>query len=295
MIRRRASSRLVLLLIVGALSTSVRTAAPAKNVLWKATGRGTVVYLVGSLHLLTADFYPLSPAMETAFKDSNLLVEELDLGEMASPESQLHMLTRGMLPEGRTLDNVVSPATFELVTKRLEGIGLPVEPLKRFKPWMLAVTLLGLEWQKAGFDPSLGLDQHFYDRAKIDGKPVEGLETVDYQVARFDGMSMEQQDRMLAETLRELDTETANVTALAVAWKAGDVATIERVVVEDVKREPDMYDRLLVERNRNWLPKIEALFARPGHAFVVVGAAHLVGPDGLVQALRAKGYKIEQL
>ena len=78
------------------------------------------------------------------------------------------------------------------------------------------------------------------------------------------------------------------MTTLANAWKAGDSATVERIVLQDVREEPVMYQRLLVDRNRNWLPKIEALFARRGRAFVVVGAAHLVGADGLISMLRAR-------
>jgi hypothetical protein len=65
-------------------------------------------------------------------------------------------------------------------------------------------------------------------------------------------------------------------------------------VLQDVKDDPFMYQRLLVERNQNWLPKVEALFARPRPAFVVVGAAHLVGPDGLIAMLRAKGVRVDQ-
>jgi uncharacterized protein YbaP (TraB family) len=154
---------------------------------------------------------------------------------------------------------------------------------------------MGLEWQKAGFDAELGLDKHFYDRAQTERKPVQGLETVEYQISFFDRMTMEEQDRMLAATLKDLDTGIASVTALADAWKAGDAPAVERVVLKELKAEPRMYQRLLVDRNRNWLPAIEALFARSGRAFVVVGAAHLVGPDGLLAMLKAKGYAIEQL
>lgn len=269
-------------------------AGAAQSFLWKATGKQNVVYLVGSVHLLTKDYYPPSPALEAAFQDSDLLVEEADLTEMLSPDSQLLLLMRGMLPPNQSLDKVLSPATYALVSNRVTDLGLPIEPLKRFKPWALALTLMALEWQNAGFDAEFGLDKHFYDRAQADGKPVQGLETADYQISRFDEMTFEQQDRLLAQTLKDVQNEKANVAALANAWQAGDAATIERIVMRDLKDDPVLYQRLLVERNRNWLPKIEALFSRRGHAFIVVGAAHLVGPDGLLAMLRAKGYSIEQ-
>ena len=268
--------------------------AQARNFLWKATGRQNAIYLVGSVHMLTRDYYPLNPALDAAFTESNLLVEEADLGEMLSPESQLTLLARVMLASSQSLDTVLSPATYALVTTHVTGLGVPIEPLKRFKPWYVALTLLGLEWQKAGFDPELGLDRHFYDRAKGEGKEVQGLETAAYQISRFDELTMEQQDRLLAESLKELGTEQANVTTLASAWRAGDAAAVERIVLQGVKDDPLMYQRLLVDRNRNWFPRLESLFARRGHAFVLVGAAHLVGPDGLLTMLRAKGYSVEQ-
>jgi len=288
---------LPLVVALGVLVLLADATAATRNFFWKATGPRGTVYLVGSVHLLTKDYYPLNPSLDAAFKESTRLVEEVDMGEMLSSTAQLQLLSRGMLPAGQSIDSIVSPATMTLVTKTASDLGLPIAPLRQFKPWMLALTLMGLEWQKAGFDADLGLDKHFYDRAKADGKPVAGLETVDYQIARFDEMTPDQQDKMLSESLKELGTEQANVATLVNAWKAGDAETIEQLVLEDLKTDPVIYQRLLVDRNRNWLPKIDAMLgasASPGPVFVVVGAAHLVGPDGLIQMLKARGYTVEQ-
>jgi uncharacterized protein len=282
-------------LVVAALVLTPLQAAPARSFLWKVTLRQGAVYLVGSVHVLKKDFYPLSTALETAYKDADLLVEEVDPAEMLDPNSQMAFLTRGMLPSASSLDKVLSPATYALLNTRLAAAGIPVEPLTLMKPWMVALMIEAVEWQKAGFDAQLGLDMHFSDQAARDGKTVQGLETVEFQISRFDDMSMDQQDHLLAETLKDIDTEQANLTTLLDAWKAGDAPAVERLVLSDLKQEPQLYKRLLVERNQNWLPKLEALFARRGHAFVVVGAAHLVGPDGLIALLKAKGYTVEQL
>ena len=266
------------------------------NFIWKVAGpRGGTVYLAGSIHLLTSEYYPLAPAFDEAFAQSDLLVEELDMGEMQAPEAQMQMLTRGMMPAGQTLESVLSASTLADVRAVVAELGLPLAPLQLFKPWSLALTLQGLEWQKAGLDPELGLDKHFYDRAKQAGKPVQGLETLDFQLGQFDGMPMPLQDRLLASTLKEMASTKDSVGALARAWKAGDVATIEGLALDDLKAEPGMYQRLLIDRNRNWLPKLEALFARPKPSFVIVGAAHLVGSDGLLSALRSKGYTVVQM
>ena len=290
----------VLLAAVVSVITSVAPAAmpqatTGRNLLFRASGKQTSIYLLGSVHLLSKDYYPLNPALMTAFKDSDLLVEEVDMGQMLEPETQMRVLSRGMLPPGQSLDKVVSAATFELVNQKAAALALPIEPLKQFKPWSLAMMLMSLTWSQAGFEANLGLDKHFYELAASERKLVQGLETMEFQISRFDELTMPQQDKLLAETLRELDTATANVTKLVEAWKTGDVAAIEQLTMQDLPQEPEMYERLIVDRNRTWLPKIEALFNRPGRALVVVGAAHLVGPDGLLQMLKAKGYAIEQL
>src|SRR5688572_13707382 len=185
-LRRIPAALLACALAVAALAEPSR--AQTRNFIWKASRGPSVVYLVGSVHLLSKDYYPLSPALDKAFAECDLLVEELHLGQMAAVESQMTILMRGLLPSGQTLDKVVSAETFALVNERVKALGLPVEPLKRFKPWALALTLLGLEWQAAGFDAALGLDKHFYDQAVAAGKSVQGLETVEFQISRFDDL-----------------------------------------------------------------------------------------------------------
>jgi hypothetical protein len=280
-----------LVVVLGVSQASLPAAG--RSFLWKATNARGSLYLVGSVHMLSKDYYPLAPALEAAFKESDLLVEEADLGDMLSPETAVQTLSRGMLPGGQTLDKVLSPSTYALVRKRVTDLGLPAEMLNSFKPWMIAITLEALEYQKAGFDAELGLDKHFYDRAKSDGKPVQGLETVDYQLSRFDEMTLAQQDHLLVQTLKDVDTESGAISQVADAWKNGDAPAVERIVLRSLKDDPVMYQRLLVERNRNWIPKLEALVGR-SRPFVVVGAAHLVGPDGLLSMLKAKGYQVEQ-
>lgn len=291
---RRLTRLLIALAVLAGLAATSVAATP--NFLWKITSReGRTLYLVGSVHLLSPDYYPLAPAFDEAFAASDLLVEELDMGEMLDPLGQMKMLSRGRLPAGQSLDQQLSPETLALVGRALNGMGLPFEPLKQFKAWMLAITMQATAWEKAGFDQKLGLDLHFYELARAQGKPVQGLETIDFQLSRFDGMSHQVQERLLVETIKELDSTKETFTKMADAWRTGDVATVEQQVLSELQTEPEMYNRLLVERNRIWLPKIAALLSRPQPSFVVVGAAHLVGKDGLLEGLRALGYTVTQL
>src|SRR5437016_7763004 len=162
MTSRRTVARRVAVAVVAAVvgALSAQTPAQTRAFAWKATRGQGVVYLVGSVHMLTTDFYPLAPALDTAFKDSDLLVEEADLNEMLSPNTQFSMLSKGMLPAGQTIDKVVTPSTLALINQHFDSGLLPLEALKQFKPWFLAMTLEAMEWQKAGFDASLGLDKH---------------------------------------------------------------------------------------------------------------------------------------
>src|SRR2546425_10900222 len=148
-----------------AVATALTAArAATRNFIWKVSGKQNAIYLVGSIHMLTKDYYPLNPALETAFKESDLLVEEADLGEMGM-NAEMTFLSRGMLPSSTPLDKVLSASTYALLTKHAADIGMPIEPLKLLKPWMVAQMLEVMQWQKAGFDPELGLDKHFYDQA----------------------------------------------------------------------------------------------------------------------------------
>jgi len=289
--------RLIGLFLALAAIAGLPTAAFAatQNFLWKVSSpQGHAIYLVGSVHLLSPDYYPLAAAFDEAYAASDLLVEELDMAEMLDPIGQMKMLSRGRLPAGQSLDQHLGPETLALVSRTLNSMGLPFEPLKQFKAWMLAITMQATAWEKAGFNQKLGLDLHFYELARAQGKPVQGLETLDFQLSRFDEMSREVQERLLIETIKELDSTKEMFTKMADAWRTGDVAAVERQVLSELQTEPEMYNRLLVERNRTWLPKIAALLSRPKPSFVVVGAAHLVGKDGLLEGLRSLGYTVTQ-
>jgi len=252
------------------------------------------VYLAGSVHALSADVYPLSPAFEQAFKASGTLVEEIDLGEAEMLTAAPAILAKGMFLDGRRFDSVVSKETAALVNARLKDSGLPVEMFQAMKPWMVMLTVAALDAQKAGLDPTLGLDKHFYDRAKADGKAIIGLETAESQIDRLDSMSSDLQEQLLRSSLSEADTTKNSLKTIVSAWRRGDSTSLEKTLLSDFTQYPAAYRSLIVERNNNWIPQIDACLVRPQPCLVVVGAAHLVGPDGLLTLLQRKGYKIEQ-
>lgn len=269
--------------------------APARHFLWKITSpAGREAYLLGSVHVLSTSFYPLSPVIDEAFRASKTLVEEVDLDEMNNPATMAMLVGKAMLPEGQTLDQVVSKDTYAAVKARADAHGLPMPLLQRMKPWMVAVTLTAAEITKAGFDSTLGIDRHFFERAKAIGMPRRALETVAFQFDRLDGLGDTLQESSLKAMLADVDAQAANIEALAAAWRAGDTATLERLLMEGFTDAPEIAERLLYERNRNWVEPVERCLAENARCFIVVGAAHLVGPRSLVELLRARRHRVDQ-
>ena len=295
-IRPRKLIALVLCATVAAAAAAAaqpRTSA-GKSFLWKVQSGSSHVFLAGSIHALSADVYPLSPAFEQAFLASGTLVEEIDLAEAESLAAAPALLARGMYVDGRRFDGTVSKETADMVTTRLKEAGLPVEMFQVMKPWMVMLTVAAIEAQKAGLDPKFGLDKHFYDRAKAAGKPVVGLETAESQIDRLDKMPDALQEQLLRSALSEAETTRNSLKTIISAWKRGDTATLEKTLLSDFTQYPAAYRSLLVERNHNWLPQIDTCLQKPQPCLVVVGAAHLVGPDGLLTLLQRKGYTVEQ-
>jgi len=280
----------------GVLFVSVSmNAQTGKHFMWKVEdSSGAIAYLLGSLHVLTPEWYPLAEPINKAFAESKTLVEEVDIDETSDPTAMMAALAKAMLTEGRTLDQVVSPETFAEVKRRAEKSNLPMVALQRMKPWLVAITLMAPTLQAAGFKPELGIDRHFYDRAVDSGMKREALETINYQLDRFDQLSPKLQEELLKTTMEDLDTEVTGVKDMAQAWGFGDTAAIEKLTLSALQESPELYQRLLVERNHNWVPRVEACLKEKRACFIVVGAAHLVGPDGLPTLLTKKGYKVTQ-
>ena len=296
-LKRRAASvnRLHAVIAVAlVLGSTTGLDAQTKSFLWKVQSGPRVMYLAGSVHALSPDVYPLSPAFTQAYQASDTLLEEIDLETAGLLSLGPMLLSRAMYQDGRTFDKVVSKETLDLVTTHLKSMPMAAELIRPMKPWMVMLMLSAIQMQQAGLDPNLGLDKYFFDRAKADGKTVIGLETAESQIDRFDKMPEALQEQLLRNTLDEISMQKGELSTIIAAWRRGDSATLERDVMQGLKKHPAVYQSLIVERNNNWMPQLEKCLARTTPCMVVVGAAHLVGPDGLLALLRRKGYRVEQ-
>jgi uncharacterized protein len=159
---------------------------------------------------------------------------------------------------------------------------------------VIAMTMAALKLEKLGFDPNFGIDRYFADRATLSGKPTGGLETAEFQLDLFDRLSARQQELLLRQSLKEMDHLESNVAELVEAWKSGDVATIEKHLLVGMRDYPEIHRKIIDDRNQSWLPQIEDSLLRGENALIVVGAAHLVGKNGIIELLKDRGYRVEQ-
>jgi uncharacterized protein YbaP (TraB family) len=264
-----------------------------RSFLWRAVRGDRSVYLLGSIHFMKSDAYPLSPAIEGAYGAAGLVVFETDIEGLSRAATSL--MAAGAFDDGTTLDDVIPEDLYDAVEKRLESLGMKIDAFARTRPWMLALTLTSMELARAGYLGSEGIDAHFSARAERDGKVRRGLETIEEQVSLFADLSAEDGADFLRYTLGDLDSVIPLVDDLVSAWKRGDSNRLEELLIEGFDEHPAIFERFVVRRNHRWMEAVEELFEGEADAMVVVGALHLVGDQGLVELLRGKGTDVEQL
>lgn len=291
---------LLFLCIINAslLSNSYPQNSPSnqKSFLWKVRAKAATVYILGSIHVLKKDLYPLPEKIEDAFNQSDALVVEANINEM-NIEKMMTMLEGALYPGEETLEKHISKETYTIVKTRLSESGIPVELFHKNKPWFIASMITALELNKIGFNTEYGIDMHFLKEA-MGRKKILELESINYQIDLFNSFSDADQEMFLLYTLKDLSIVKQEVGVLMKAWSSGDIKTMESIMLkglsEDTRLLP-IYEKLIYERNKNMANKIEGFLNSGERYFVVVGAGHLVGKKGVIELLKEKGYSVEQL
>lgn len=271
------------------------TVACAESSVWKAQKGKSVLYLGGTCHVLRQSDYPLPPEFEKAYRASQVIVFETDIDKLSDPYVQQKMLSRGVYPDGSTIDMHLSSMTLAKLNAYCDSNGIPLQALSHFKPSMLMVALALVELRKLGVTEK-GVDTFFYQRAKKDKKVIERFETVDEQLDYILSMGDGNEDDFVTYSLHDIDNVKQMFESLASAWRKGDAAKVDEVMAGEMRtHEPRLYQKLIVDRNRNWLPSIEKYATSRRTGFILVGVGHLVGPEGIIETLKKKGYKVEQM
>lgn len=267
---------------------------PGKLSLWKAKGKNNTVYFLGSIHFLKAAYYPLPAPIENAYADSEIVVFETEMDRMNDPATAQKIMKEGSYPAGKSIADEISKETYQLLRTTLSRkIGQPTA-LDSYKPYLVGITLAALELQRLGFQPKDGVDQYFSAKATKDKKQKLPLETIEEQMRLFSALSKPDQEAFLKSSLTEMDQMEKFFQEILTAWKKGDSDGLNELLMESMKDYPELVKRFLTDRNKRWIPEFEKLLQGDKDALVVVGAAHLVGTDSVIELLKAKNIKVEQ-
>ncbi|PYK81363.1 MAG: hypothetical protein DME38_00265 [Verrucomicrobia bacterium] len=234
---------------------------------WKVTSGANVLYLGGSIHALKSSDYPLPAAYNRAFDASDRVVFEV---------------------------NHVDPRTYDYLRRVFGLLKVPETKFARYRPWFLSLVLQAPALH--GMSETLGVEEFLIRRARANSKPASGLESAREHADVFLGLTDRQGEAMLL--MMFLPTQRGRGSTgdeIARAWRRGDADTDTRIMMDEFRNFPSLAERFLTDRNRKWIPKIERYLQSEKTYFVVAGAAHMGGPNGIVALLRARGYHVEQL
>ncbi len=278
-------SFITLILLIVSYSVSAQTS------LWKISKDNQTLYLGGTVHVLGHDDYPLPVEFEQAFKAAGKIVFETNITQAKEPEFSQKMMQAMLYPLGESLQDVLSQPTYQ----RLEAYfsdKVPMGQISAMKPGMVVIVMSAIEFQRMGM-VTVGVDEHFWQRAMAEKKSIDTLETLDEQLSFLVNMGNGNENELILNTLNDLKNISSMINSLRSAWRSGNELEMKNIVLLDMLEDyPELYQSMLVERNNNWLPRIEAMFNDETTALVLVGALHLVGEDGLLQLLRNKGYSV---
>ncbi|MDH5454809.1 MAG: TraB/GumN family protein [Gammaproteobacteria bacterium] len=283
----------LLLCVVCASASADDRAHPVT--LWRVAGETNSVYLLGSVHLLREHDHPLPGVIDNAYRDAEVVVMELDMDDMDPLRAQAAFNRAGVMTDGRTLRDLLGEEAFATASEAAAIIDIPLDMLEQSKPWLAAMTVELLMLYRIGFNPMLGVEMTMTRRAAADGKPIEGLETVDEQLSFLDGLPIEAQRKMLLQTLAEGAALSESIDELIDAWHRGDTAALEEALLTATVGQEELREVLISSRNRRWAETVAAWLDDEQDYLVVVGALHLVGPEGVPALLEKRGFGIHQL
>jgi hypothetical protein len=293
----RLLSILFILFLLGSFSYALSVVSQnQKNFLWKVQSKTSTVYVLGSIHFMKKEAYPLNRKIEDAFDKSDVLVVEANINDINQIDVQ-KLIESAFYPVNETLEKHVSRETYEVIKKESGELGMPLEFINKQKPWFLALTFTSFELLKLRFDPNYGIDIYFLSKAS-GKKKIKELENIDYQINLLSKFSDNDQELFLLYTLKDLNILGQEVEKMIHTWISGDTKGMESIITKSLtedRRMASIYEKLIYERNRNMVSRIEEFLRSKETYFVIVGAGHLIGNKGIIEILSRKGYLVEQI
>jgi uncharacterized protein YbaP (TraB family) len=286
-------------------NTAGATEALPKCCVWRVTNAKAPFYLVGSVHALDRNDYPLPSPYELALKDAKHLLFEFNPSRAA--EFDKKFAAAGKYPPGQDIRSKIDPKLLAWLRENVSLISVDHNRLKKsrprvadfdsslgYKPWWIAQHLVDTR-NSSNMSTSHGLDDYLVDRARKTGQEIGGLESVDEHVAVLGGLPDRDSEFLLRDALNQSKSGAGEFTRMRSAWRKGDTAALWAGDAHLRKEAPQIAARFVDQRNIKWIPRIEAELKTGKPTAIVAGALHFSGPNSVIVLLQKRGYKIEQL
>jgi uncharacterized protein YbaP (TraB family) len=282
-----------LLLLLTSISLLIGTSF-AQSSVWTVEGKGNTLYLGGTIHILSPEDYPLPSEFDSAFAWSDIIVFETDIKKMEEPAVIQKMMSLAMYQDDRTLQGELSAEAYSLLEKKCSEVNVPLAGMQQFKPTMVLLLYTVTKMQQSG-NTSDGVDQFYLAKALSNEKGLLYLETIESQLEFLFGEEGEDESLSVLQFFDDQDKWDNNLDELKAAWLDGEEKVFKNLQKEMRKEYPEIYQKMVVDRNENWISQIENYLDDERVEFILVGALHMHGPDGVLGMLKKEGYKIKQV
>jgi uncharacterized protein YbaP (TraB family) len=280
----------LLALITGLMAAG---AAAARPPVWVVRDADSEIVLFGSVHILPPGLDWRPPELERAIRNADDVWFELPIDAATEAETLKLAAQMGVLAPDQSLFKMLPKADGERLLKVAEAYGADPATLDRLKPWLAEVALSGAAYRRAGADGQDGVEKEIAAEAPARVQR-RAFETPRQQIEILAGEPQAEQVASLRETLKEMEDDPDEFKTLVRAWMDGDLKTIDREAIKPLRKaSPTLFQHLVTDRNARWTTLLDQRLKGHGRSVVVVGMAHLVGPNGVPARLRALGYQVE--
>ncbi|HEX5329143.1 TraB/GumN family protein [Sulfuricurvum sp.] len=267
----------------------------AESSVWKISDGKHTMYIGGTFHLLRSTDFPLPHEFDDAYRQSDYVVFETDLSQAQSQTFQRALAQKMMLPSGKSLSTILSSKTYKELKGYVDSQGYKIEMFDHMQPWAVMLTLTQLKLSQIGIDQN-GVDSYYYQRSLNDHIPQRYLESIEEQRAIITDIGEGEEDAVILQTLRDMKELNSMMAWMVSDWRKGKTERLKRELVDEMRTEsPKMYRSVLKLRNEAWMPKLLSMLHEEKRGFVLVGAMHLLGEDGLLEQFQREGYSVELL
>ncbi|HEY7900270.1 MAG TPA: TraB/GumN family protein [Caulobacteraceae bacterium] len=283
----------VLAALASVMAMVVATAAAAEPAVWTVHGPKGEALLFGSVHLLPSGLAWEPAALKSALASADEIWFELPVDAQSSEAVASLAMTEGQLPQGEDLYSHLRPRLAAKLRGTCKTIGIQPAALSRFKPWMAELVISLAEDLKAGASPTQGVERQISAEAPA-ALQRRAFETAAEQISFLADRSDAAQIASLNSTLDDIRDDPGQYRRILKEWLAGDTRKLAADAITPLqKASPETYRRLIADRNQRWAARLEARLRQPGSIVVVVGAAHLIGPQGAPELLRRRGLVVD--